>query len=343
MCNYPLKGFPIGLTDNGKTKYLRCSFETEWIRFDGKRWIQYPRGEPFGDYVNDYILQPCGQCTACRISRARDWANRCMLEMQSHDEAWFVTLTYDDDHLPPAPPIVDLSSGVIEDGPIHTLVKDECAAFMKRLRKNTGQELRVYGCGEYGGRSYRPHYHLIIFGLHLDDLKVYKSNFEGDVLYNSPTIDKAWQYKGYCVIGEANWNSMCYVSRYVTKKYLGKHSDYYTDLGIVPPYSVSSRRPGIGRLYYDENFEKIYKYDKIVMSTKTKGMTFNPPKYFDRLHELNYPDEMASIKEKRRENSENVMASKLAQTDLDYMTYCDLQEQNLLNRLGKIKERSSFV
>ena len=44
---------------------------------------------------------PCGRCIGCRLERSRQWAMRCVHEAEMHDENVFVTLTYDDDHLPP--------------------------------------------------------------------------------------------------------------------------------------------------------------------------------------------------------------------------------------------------
>lgn len=46
------------------------------------------------------IELPCGQCSSCRLERSRQWAIRCMHEAQLHNENAFITLTYDDEHLP---------------------------------------------------------------------------------------------------------------------------------------------------------------------------------------------------------------------------------------------------
>lgn len=43
---------------------------------------------------------PCGQCIECRLRYAREWAARCMIEAEASTCAWFLTLTYDDTHLP---------------------------------------------------------------------------------------------------------------------------------------------------------------------------------------------------------------------------------------------------
>lgn len=45
------------------------------------------------------IKIPCGRCLACQINKANDWSNRIMLEKEDHEHSYFITLTYDDDHL----------------------------------------------------------------------------------------------------------------------------------------------------------------------------------------------------------------------------------------------------
>ena len=84
---------------------------------------------------------PCGQCTGCRLSKSREWAARCVVEAKSHKNNMFLTLTYDDAHLP-------------EDGSLHY---EHFQLFMKRMRKyfmsRFGQQLRFLMCGEYGDLS----------------------------------------------------------------------------------------------------------------------------------------------------------------------------------------------
>ena len=136
------------------------------------------------------ILQvPCGQCIGCRIDRSRQWANRCMLELQYHDSAYFVTLTYDDLHVPKAY-YPDPDTGEAHQS--LTLCKRDFQLWMKRLRKRfSDDKIRFFACGEYGGSTHRPHYHAIVFGLHLDDLVKYKTVQEGDgyyTYYNSDSL-----------------------------------------------------------------------------------------------------------------------------------------------------------
>ena len=71
----------------------------------------------------DVALIPCGRCMECRLEYSRQWANRQMLEAATSDNNWFLTLTYDDEHLPKN------SQGY------PTLVKNDVKKFMKDLRE----------------------------------------------------------------------------------------------------------------------------------------------------------------------------------------------------------------
>jgi hypothetical protein len=65
----------------------------------------------------------------------------------------FLTLTYDTAHVP-----------ITEKGYM-TLCKSDVQLFLKRLRKSLPEsKIKYYAVGEYGGKTMRPHYHLILFG-----------------------------------------------------------------------------------------------------------------------------------------------------------------------------------
>lgn len=91
---------------------------------------------------------PCGKCAFC-IKKAIDaWCLRLYHEMEVSSSAFFITLTYDDEHLPPG----------------EELSKRDLQLFIKRLRKrNPG--IRYFAVGEYGTQKGRPHYHAVIFNL----------------------------------------------------------------------------------------------------------------------------------------------------------------------------------
>lgn len=178
-----------------------------------------------------YVSYPCGQCIACRLNKVRDWTIRLMHEARFHDDSVFLTLTYDDKHLP-------------ENG---SLNKQDMQNFMKRLR-NHCSNVRFFGCGEYGERYSRPHYHLIIFGLSMKDPifkgKVYDRKSKGYYL-----LSPLWK-NGNMYIGDVTYSSCRYVASYVNKKQLGKKgTEFYEKNKLLPEFTLMSRRPGIGTAF----------------------------------------------------------------------------------------------
>lgn len=157
----------------------------------------------------------CGQCLPCRINRRRMWAARQYLEALCHDENVFVTLTYDDEHLP--------ANG--------SLVPADYQKWLKRLRHRLagdGVKLRFFLCGEYGDKSLRPHYHASLFGVGA---------------WITPFVQDTWRY-GFSQVAEFNEFTAQYVAGYVTKKLsndtdgrlAGKHNEF----------GRQSNRPGLG-------------------------------------------------------------------------------------------------
>lgn len=192
-----------------------------------------------GEHV---FLIPCGTCIGCRIDHSRNWANRMILELQDCEKAIFVTLTYDNNHLPRA----------LNNTP--TLDVRDCQLFFKRLRKRfTGTRIRYYLAGEYGPKTLRPHYHAIIYGLSLSDfpdLRVIGHNELKQVYYTSPLFEQVWS-NGFVQMSEVSHKTCAYVARYTLKKQYG-NSKYYKGKGISPEFSLSSRKPGIGLLHAKE-------------------------------------------------------------------------------------------
>uniref|UniRef100_A0AAU8AX18 Replication initiator protein n=2 Tax=unclassified Microvirus TaxID=338099 RepID=A0AAU8AX18_9VIRU len=291
-------------------------------------------------HENRELIQiPCGKCIGCRLDYSREWANRCMLELGYHESSYFVTLTYDDVHVPISY-YADKETG--EALPAMTLRKRDYQLFMKRLRKRfSDQHIRFYACGEYGGKTHRPHYHAILFGLKLDDLVLYKSSLRGDRYYNSASFNSCWQDHdglqiGHCVIGEVTWNSCAYVARYVTKKLNGSMSGVYKEFNIEPEFVLMSRRPGIARQYFEDHPD-LYEYDYISLSTDDGGRKIYPPRYYDKLFEVVHPDQMAEIKERRKDVAIKSMEAKLAKTSLDIWHQLVVEEDNLSAKIKSLR------
>ncbi len=268
-CYHPLKGFQIGLTPSGKPDYKIVSYDTDHveIKFNGSADAcpSATRSAYARRIVTDFIEIPCGRCIGCRLDYSRQWADRCILEMKEHDSSYFVTITYDDEHLP-LRSWVDTETG--ECGNVSTLLKRDFQLFMKRLRKayslKYSNPLRYFAAGEYGNTTLRPHYHAIIFGLILDDLQFYKT-YNGFNYYNSAFLDSCWQNRGFIVVAKACWETCAYTARYIMKKQKGNSASVYEYYNLEPEFSLMSRKPGIGRSYFDKNADNIYYVELICL------------------------------------------------------------------------------
>ena len=227
---------------------------------------------------------PCGQCIGCRLERSRQWAMRCMHEAQLHQNNCFITLTYDDAHLP-------------SDQSLH--YKD-FQLFLKRLRKKyTGVQIRYYMAGEYGENFGRPHFHACLFGLDFHDKKLWKRTSSGSLIHRSKELETLWPF-GYSSIGDLNFESAAYVARYIMKKQTGKHSEkhyQYTSLEtgeivqMQPEFNKMSLKPGIGYEWYKKYRSDVYPHDYVVI----RGKKVKPPKFYDKKYKTDYPYEYDSL------------------------------------------------
>ena len=288
----------------------------------------------------DFFEVPCGHCIGCRLDYSREWANRLMMELKYHDSAYFVTLTYDDIHVPKSY-YTDKETG--EKKVALTIRKRDFQLFMKRLRKAfPNDNLRYYACFEYGSTTFRPHIHAIIFGLHLDDLRVYRRSKEGFIYYNSDRLNDIWSVPksypvdrlGFAVVADVTWETCAYTARYVTKKLSGYESDFYASHGLEPPCSLMSRQPGIGNQYYLDNIQGMYN-DRFVIR---QGNEVKPPRYFSRLFEVDYPEESAIIKEQKYIFSKHKEVLELSKTDLlktDYLISKEHAKENQIKALRR--------
>ena len=104
----------------------------------------------------------CGHCIPCLARSRRDWANRLEVEWHSSDNAYFITMTYDE------------QNAVRTDTGFTTLHKPHIQQFLKDVRNACRKKVdgkwvnfspRFFLVGEYGGQTERAHYHIIFFNL----------------------------------------------------------------------------------------------------------------------------------------------------------------------------------
>lgn len=161
-------------------------------------------------------LVACSYCPGCRSRRSATWALRLGDEYQEWDRSCFLTLTISD----------EIFSDPNAPDPTRVRRRD-LQLFFKRLRKS-GFRFKYYAVGEYGERSARAHYHLILFGLDRRD---------------RVAIEAAWPW-GIVDIGNVEPASIRYVTGYVMKAPLGRLRVHAERTDKNPPFSVMSQKIG---------------------------------------------------------------------------------------------------
>lgn len=266
-CYSPLKGW-----------YSRSRTST------GKRSVVF---NPSAGYYDMPVTVSCGQCIGCRLERSRQWALRCVHEASLHDENCFITLTYDDAHLPP----------------FNSLDKTAFPKFMKRLRKAIApRRVRFYHAGEYGEARGRPHYHACLFGFDFADKREWSIR-NGFPVWRSTLLESVWTL-GQSEIGSVTFESAAYVARYILKKVLGPESEFayraVDEDGVVvervKEYTTMSRGGrgglgGIGKRWIDAYMSEVYPSDSVL----ARGKPSKPPRYYDLAHGAIDPDGAAAV------------------------------------------------
>lgn len=208
-----------------------------------------------------------------------------------HPANSFLTLTYDDEHLP--------HGGVLE-------LRD-WQLFAKRVRK-AGLPFRYFVCGEYGDKNGRPHYHACMFGQDFSADRDLVEVRDGQPMYKSAMLNELWGL-GNCMIGTLTFESAAYVARYVMKKRTGPEAaEAYevvnpftgeVEFELPPPFATMSRRPGLGRDWLAKYQHETYRDDFIV----SQGHRCTVPRAYDRVFEVEEPERFATVKARRVERA----------------------------------------
>lgn len=162
---------------------------------------------------------PCGKCPSCMAKRRAEWAFRLQYEANNNPSK-FLTLTYAE------------TRKTMNDR--ETLKKEDVQNFVKRLRKKAKVRLKYYYVAEYGDLLQRPHYHMILFGLHLKSFK------EFDLIADT------WKH-GTVHFGDVNQATILYTMAYMMKGRWTPEHDYETGLedDREAQYSMMSKNLGL--------------------------------------------------------------------------------------------------
>ena len=246
----------------------------------------------------DPVKVPCGSCLGCRTSLARQWAIRISHEQVFRPPALFLTLTYDDSHLP-------------DNG---SLDADAFQKWLKRFRRRIGERVSYFGCGEYGEKGERPHYHAVVCGYDFPD-RVLVGNRDGYPVWSSGVLESSWRY-GFSELTPSSYKAAAYVAGYVRKKVKKKRdSDHYLRVDkttgevveLEQEFQRSSRRPALGLEWLRKYWTDVYPRDFVVMN----GREYKPPVYYDRKMEEISPEIMEEVRYQRWKDAEEIGDPKL--------------------------------
>ena len=283
---------------------------------------------------------PCGKCLGCVLDHSKNRAMRMYLESLYSTCTYFFTLTYNDEHIP-------------SDYQLH---KKDLQVFIQKLRNYYRNEfgitgIRYYACGEYGGNTGRPHFHVVFFNLPLSrldfkffynkniDLSCHQvgSAFNGNKYYDYEFLEKIWD-KGFHYVTDCDDIAVFnYVARYVNKK---KQLDDNTkkilkEKGIQTEFNLMSTRPGISQLYYLDNMQKLLSNNGTIYIS---GQPYSVDRYFYKLVEKFGSFEFDAIVEEQKQYKKEMLTLIKSSKARAYNDDLDLMNNVELERLKKRTE-----
>ena len=305
---------------------MSCFHPMTCWRQENETRLIFSENPKYDKFKTEKLRVPCGKCIGCLLDRANDWATRCWCQTQecNPNECCFITLTYNNEKLP-------------EGG--YLKVKDE-QDFWKRLRYyNPGIKIQYMGCGEYGPKTHRCHWHFCVWGYRPKDLEFYKFNKWGDKLYKSKELKKIWG-NGFVIVGNLTYRSACYVSRYCTKK-IFKKQNWAKQIDIKPECTICSK--GIGLEYWNKYKGNIIKNHGIHIKIDEKVKNKRIPKYYMKKFKDEYGSDYEWYMYEQSIQAEQNWERILKNTTLTEQEYLEMQERKLLEKSDQLLKRTNFI
>lgn len=300
---------------------------------------------------------PCGKCILCQKKRRADWSFRLQQEFNHSDSAFFITLTYNDLYLPfsyrKSYQETNYETGEktqkfkIQYTDKPTLNKKHIQDYIKRLRKDhvnyvskelkiskkdvkkVSKPIRYYAVGEYGSKTDRPHYHLLLF------------NYD---VANLTPISKQWKY-GFTQIGTVTGASINYVTKYMHKDFDRKTDSRQYPFSQMSRGSKITNTSIIGYQYLEENGSYHIETEDLTVKDN-KGNTQRLPKAFLKRLFTNKEDRQEVSKRSFDEYQENKLKEfrRLLETKYnnDLIKYMQSKDSDLKRKLKTINNRETL-
>ena len=259
---------------------------------------------------------PCGRCPNCRTNKRQSWIYRLECEAKQYPLSLFVTLTYDDEHLP----IERIGSDLFVEE-VSVVSKRDVQLFMKRLRrKYEDYKIRYFLTSEYGTQGGRPHYHMILFGFPFTGKKA------GDLLA------ECWQ-QGFVQAHPLTQREISYTCKYMYEK--STIPSVLQGVKSAQPFMMCSRRPGIGFSWLTDYIVDFYRNHPRDYVRTAAGLRMALPRYYA---EKLYDDDMKAFLLELRSK---FFAENMAK---EWMSFCDLSpRQRFLSDRAKIEMKEEYI
>jgi hypothetical protein len=203
----------------------------------------------------------CGKCYQCKAQRKQQWQFRLNIEQKHALSSTFLTLTYSDGHIPTTNNVQHLHKKDLQNF-IKTIRNDHLRQYKEEHKLKTikhaqllAPQIRYFAAGEYGEKTNRPHYHVILFNYP-------RKSYD--------TLSELWG-KGQVHIGDVNQHTIAY-----TAKYIMKSAD--TVQKENPMFNTMSRRPAIGHQYLQH--KKWHIQNQTLLCKDQNGNLMLLPKFY---------------------------------------------------------------
>lgn len=239
-----------------------------------------------------YVPVACGKCYECRKQKSREWLVRMSEELRENPNAFFVTLTINDESYKKIANKYDLSDD-------NAIGKQMVRLWLERVRKQTKRSVKHWLITELGhNNTERLHLHGIIF-----DIK------------GAEYCREYWNY-GFVFIGDyVSERTINYVVKYMTKV----DEDHPDFIGKV----LCS--PGIGSGYLKRYDSETNRYKKSGNTrdfyTLRNGQRINLPVYY-RNKIYSEAEREALWIEKIERGERWIMGEKIKSTDYESINQC---------------------
>ena len=208
---------------------------------DEKTKLRFTQPKP---YREPDLWTFCGKCAGCQERKKKDWGIRCYHESQMHEKCCFLTVTYDEQYVP------------------ERISRKHLSNFMKRLKRLYGKQIRYFGVGEYGEKTGRPHYHVIIFG---EDFRDKEFTFLiSEKAWGNMKLQELWGM-GAIHISDLNPARAFYTAGYTAKK-----------LDDPDTFSIKSSNPPIGKSWVERYADNLLR----LHSVRINGQEYPIPRVY---------------------------------------------------------------